>query len=83
MEGDVLSVYFKAVSAALDSPAVRSMNCVILEHVRCILGVAKGVVDGYDLDVGVLHRSPQHKPSDAAEAIDADLDLRTLNHVGG
>lgn len=80
MEGDVLPVYFKAVLAALDSPSVCTMHRIILKHVRCVLGIAERVVDGYNLNIRVLHRSAEDKPADSAKAIDADLDLRTLNH---
>lgn len=80
MEGDLLAVYVKAVLAALDSPFVCAMHRVILEHVCCVLGVAEWVVDGYNLDIRVLHRSTQDQPADPSESIDADLDLRTLNH---
>ena len=77
----MLAVDFKAVCAAFHRPFVRSVDGVVLEHVGCILGVAEGVVDGYNLDIRVLHRSAQHKPPDATEAIDADFDLvGTLNH---
>ncbi len=81
MEGDVLPVYFKAVLAALDSPSVCTMDRIILEHVCCVLGIAERVVDGYNLNIRVLHRSAEDKPADSAKAIDADLDLRTLNHI--
>jgi len=81
VEGDVLPVYIEAVLAALDSPSVCTMHRVILKHVRCVLGIAERVVDGYNLNIRVLHRSAEDKPADSAKAIDADLDLRTLNHI--
>ncbi len=80
VEGDVLAVYIKTVLAALDCSLICSVDCVVLEHVCCVLRVTEGVIDGYDLDIRVLHRSSQDKPADPAEPIDADLDLRTLYH---
>ena len=80
VKGDCLAVNLETSFAASDVALVCAVYCVILEHVCGILRVAKGVVDGYDLDIRVLHRSTQDKSADAAESIDANLDLRPLNH---
>ena len=81
MKGDALAVYLKTILTALDVTIVCAVNSVVFEHVRSILRVAEGVVDGYDLDIRVLHCSTQDKPADAAEPIDANLDLVSLSHV--
>ena len=81
VKGDALAVYLKIVLTALDVTIVCAVNSVVLEHVRSILRVAEGVVDGYDLDIRVLHGSTQDKSADAAEPIDANLDLLSLSHV--
>jgi hypothetical protein len=46
---------------------------IVLEQVREGLGVGY-VVDGDELDVLVVERGAHNVPSDAAEAVDADLD---------
>lgn len=38
-----------------------------------VLGLDEGVVDGNDLDVGVLDRVAEHDAADATEPVDADL----------
>lgn len=76
----MLAVHLKTVLAARHATFVCAVDSVVLEHVRSILRVTEGVVDGYDLDIGVLHRSTQDKPADAAEPIDANLDLVSLSH---
>ena len=81
VECNPLAIYFKTVLAALNVTIVCAVNGVVLEHVCSILWIAEGVVDGYDLDIRVLHRSTQNKPADAAEPIDANLDLIALSHV--
>lgn len=81
MKGNALAIYFKTVLAALDVTIVRAVNGVVFEHVCSILWIAEGVVDGYDLDIRVLHRSTQNKPADAAKAIDANFDLVSLSHI--
>lgn len=80
VEGDVLAVHLKTILAALNATLVRAMDSVVLEHVCSILRVAERVVDGYDLDIWVLHSSTQDKPADAAEAIDANFDRVSLSH---
>ena len=80
VEGDFLAVYLKTVLATRDVTVVCAVDSVVLEHVCSVLGITERVVDGHDLNVRVLHRSTQDKPADAAETIDANLDLWTLNH---
>ena len=80
MEGDLLAVYLKTVLGSRDVTLICAVYSIVLEHVCSVLGITERVVDGYDLDIRVLHRSTQDKPADAAEAIDADLNLWTLNH---
>ena len=81
VKGDALAIYLKTILTALDVTIICAVHGVVLEHVCSILGIAEGVVDGYDLDIRVLHSSTQDKPADAAEPIDANLDLVSLSHV--
>jgi hypothetical protein len=39
-----------------------------------VLGLNEGIVDGNDLDVGVLDRVAEDNATDAAETVDTDLD---------
>lgn len=48
-------------------PGVDLLTCVIFQHVRHVLGVDKGIVDGHDLDIWVLHCCAQGESADASE----------------
>lgn len=73
-EGDFLAVHNEAVAVVFDGALELAVRGVVLEHVREVLRVQEGVVDGGDLDVGVLHGRAEHQAANAAEAVDTNAD---------
>lgn len=48
-----------------------AVHGIVLQQVAQGGHIDERVVDGNDLDVGVIQGSPEHQPADAAEAIDS------------
>ena len=53
-----------------------TMSRVILELVRHVLRLEKGIIDGHHLEVWVFERGAEHQAPNAAEAIDSHVCLR-------
>mmetsp|Transcript_2577 Transcript_2577/g.4651 ORF Transcript_2577/g.4651 Transcript_2577/m.4651 type:complete len:498 (-) Transcript_2577:2604-4097(-) len=53
---------------------VLSMDGVVLEHVLHVVGGDEGVVDGDDVDHGVVLSGAHNEAADAAESVDSDVD---------
>jgi len=73
-EADLLAVHHEGVALHTDRALEAAVHAVVLQHIGQVLGLQQ-VVDGNDFDVReVLDCRAQHVASNAAKAVDADLD---------
>ena len=71
---DLTAVYDDGMIGVVNGAVELALHGVILEHVSHVIGGDK-VIDADDFDVLVIKAGAENKPSDAAEAVDANFDV--------
>src|SRR6185369_16126155 len=77
-QADLLAIDDQGVAVDAHVALETAMHTVVLQHVGEVLGLEQ-IVDADHLDVlEILNGGAKHHASDAAEAVDADLDAHVL-----
>ena len=74
VNGNRLTVYDELAVFNLDLALKLSMNGIIPEQIRHVFKVDEGIVDARNCYLGVCCSSTENESSDAAKAVDADID---------
>lgn len=73
---DLLAVDDEVVAVLFDSSLESAVDGVVLKVVDQIVEGHEGVVNGGDLDLGVVEGSSENESADSAEAVDTEFDKR-------
>mmetsp|Transcript_9478 Transcript_9478/g.14257 ORF Transcript_9478/g.14257 Transcript_9478/m.14257 type:complete len:205 (-) Transcript_9478:34-648(-) len=58
-----------------------SVHCIISVHVLHVVDRDEGVVDGNDVDVGLVRSGPHYEATNTSESIDTDIDAHISSAV--